>query len=189
MNCLGFEKNIICQERKNLCQDTNETACRDSGTWVRYFLQPCLASLKNIFLVNVCVISLVSVTISSSTSDGPLPLNLSGSWAFVATAQVHERQNPEQVEGGELWRVDENTQSIRAIPGPPHEPVEPQPLQQQTQLLPQQQQQQKPLRFRADGTFTIVQFADLHFGEAPDTDWGPEQARAAPPRTHSHSRP
>ena len=33
-----------------------------------------------------------------------------------------------------------------------------------------------PLRFRADGSFTIVQFADLHFGEAPDTDWGPEQA-------------
>jgi hypothetical protein len=48
--------------------------------------------------------------------------------------------------------------------------------------------QPPPLRFRAGGSFTIVQFADLHFGEAPDTDWGPQQARILPglysPRSH-----
>ena len=32
-----------------------------------------------------------------------------------------------------------------------------------------------PLRFDQDGTFKIVQFADLHFGEAEDKDWGPFQ--------------
>ncbi|KAJ3093963.1 hypothetical protein HK100_006337 [Physocladia obscura] len=31
------------------------------------------------------------------------------------------------------------------------------------------------LRFSASGTLRIVQFTDLHYGEAPDTDWGPEQ--------------
>jgi hypothetical protein len=34
-----------------------------------------------------------------------------------------------------------------------------------------------PLRFRAadGGSFKIVQFADLHFGEGESTQWGPEQ--------------
>ena len=31
------------------------------------------------------------------------------------------------------------------------------------------------LRFRGDGTFSIVQFADLHFGEAENLGWGPLQ--------------
>lgn len=31
------------------------------------------------------------------------------------------------------------------------------------------------LRFRPDGSFKIVQFADLHFGEGEDVNWGPEQ--------------
>ncbi|KAJ3345203.1 hypothetical protein HDU83_004300 [Entophlyctis luteolus] len=33
----------------------------------------------------------------------------------------------------------------------------------------------RKLRFSESGTFRMVQFADLHYGEAPDTDWGPEQ--------------
>ncbi|KAJ3195852.1 hypothetical protein HK101_010830 [Irineochytrium annulatum] len=33
----------------------------------------------------------------------------------------------------------------------------------------------EPLRFNPDGLFTIVQFTDLHYGEAQDTDWGPQQ--------------
>lgn len=33
------------------------------------------------------------------------------------------------------------------------------------------------LRFRADGTFRIVQFADLHYGEGEDVPWGPAQDR------------
>ncbi|KAJ1559789.1 hypothetical protein HK405_009347 [Cladochytrium tenue] len=31
------------------------------------------------------------------------------------------------------------------------------------------------LPFRADGTFRIVMFSDLHYGEGQDTTWGPEQ--------------
>eukprot|EP01102_Stenamoeba_stenopodia_P020743 TRINITY_DN8201_c0_g1_i1.p1 TRINITY_DN8201_c0_g1~~TRINITY_DN8201_c0_g1_i1.p1 ORF type:complete len:384 (+),score=63.09 TRINITY_DN8201_c0_g1_i1:36-1154(+) len=31
------------------------------------------------------------------------------------------------------------------------------------------------LRFRPDGTFKILQLTDLHFGEAEDTLWGPQQ--------------
>ena len=34
-----------------------------------------------------------------------------------------------------------------------------------------------PLRFRDDGTFRIVQFADLHYGEGEDVRWGPQQDR------------
>ncbi|RDW82325.1 putative DNA repair exonuclease SIA1 [Coleophoma cylindrospora] len=32
-----------------------------------------------------------------------------------------------------------------------------------------------PLRFTSEGTFQIAVFEDLHFGEAENTDWGPEQ--------------
>ncbi|KJE94693.1 hypothetical protein CAOG_05296 [Capsaspora owczarzaki ATCC 30864] len=32
-----------------------------------------------------------------------------------------------------------------------------------------------PLRFHADGSFKICQFADLHFGEGEDVTWGPVQ--------------
>jgi len=32
-----------------------------------------------------------------------------------------------------------------------------------------------PVHFSDDGTFKIVTFADLHYGEGPDTDWGPNQ--------------
>lgn len=31
------------------------------------------------------------------------------------------------------------------------------------------------LQFTDDGTFQITVFEDLHFGEAEDTDWGPQQ--------------
>jgi hypothetical protein len=31
------------------------------------------------------------------------------------------------------------------------------------------------LTFRADGTFKITVFSDLHFGENPWDDWGPAQ--------------
>lgn len=34
-----------------------------------------------------------------------------------------------------------------------------------------------PLRFREDGTFKISQIADVHFGEAENTLWGPKQDR------------
>ena len=34
-----------------------------------------------------------------------------------------------------------------------------------------------PLRLRASSAFTLLQFADLHYGEAPALDWGPEQDR------------
>ncbi|KAG4078356.1 hypothetical protein HA402_013066 [Bradysia odoriphaga] len=35
-------------------------------------------------------------------------------------------------------------------------------------------QSNKPvIRFNADGTLKIVNFSDLHYGEAPHTDWGP----------------
>ncbi|KAJ6634876.1 putative inactive purple acid phosphatase 16, partial [Pseudolycoriella hygida] len=35
-------------------------------------------------------------------------------------------------------------------------------------------QNEKPLiRFKEDGTLKIVNFSDLHYGEAPHTDWGP----------------
>eukprot|EP01100_Stratorugosa_tubuloviscum_P000017 TRINITY_DN1001_c0_g1_i1.p1 TRINITY_DN1001_c0_g1~~TRINITY_DN1001_c0_g1_i1.p1 ORF type:complete len:403 (-),score=164.10 TRINITY_DN1001_c0_g1_i1:85-1293(-) len=35
---------------------------------------------------------------------------------------------------------------------------------------------EKPiLRFRNDGTFKVMQIADLHYGEGEDTDWGPIQ--------------
>ncbi|KAI8620385.1 Metallo-dependent phosphatase-like protein [Chytriomyces sp. MP71] len=33
----------------------------------------------------------------------------------------------------------------------------------------------KPLRFNEDGMFRMVQFTDLHYGENPDSDWGPIQ--------------
>ncbi|KAH8689015.1 Metallo-dependent phosphatase-like protein [Talaromyces proteolyticus] len=33
----------------------------------------------------------------------------------------------------------------------------------------------KPLRFTSSGTFQIAVFSDLHYGEAEDLDWGPEQ--------------
>jgi hypothetical protein len=31
------------------------------------------------------------------------------------------------------------------------------------------------LRFRPDGSFKIVQFTDLHYGEGEDVPWGPMQ--------------
>eukprot|EP00730_Choanoeca_flexa_P001777 TRINITY_DN10780_c0_g2_i1.p2 TRINITY_DN10780_c0_g2~~TRINITY_DN10780_c0_g2_i1.p2 ORF type:complete len:346 (+),score=52.12 TRINITY_DN10780_c0_g2_i1:1762-2799(+) len=34
---------------------------------------------------------------------------------------------------------------------------------------------QGSLRFRQDGTFRIVQFTDLHYGEGEDVSWGPRQ--------------
>ena len=34
----------------------------------------------------------------------------------------------------------------------------------------------RELRFSADGRFRVVQFADLHYGEAENLDWGPAQA-------------
>jgi hypothetical protein len=33
------------------------------------------------------------------------------------------------------------------------------------------------LVFRPDGTFKLTIFSDLHFGEGPEVDWGPEQDR------------
>lgn len=33
----------------------------------------------------------------------------------------------------------------------------------------------QPLRFAKDGTFQVCVFEDLHFGEAEDLDWGPQQ--------------
>jgi hypothetical protein len=35
--------------------------------------------------------------------------------------------------------------------------------------------QQQTLRFTKDGTFQVCIFEDLHYGEAEDTDWGPQQ--------------
>jgi len=34
---------------------------------------------------------------------------------------------------------------------------------------------QQPLRFTRDGTFQVCVFEDLHFGEAENLDWGPQQ--------------
>jgi len=34
---------------------------------------------------------------------------------------------------------------------------------------------QQPLRFTADGTFQLCVFEDLHFGEAENLVWGPQQ--------------
>lgn len=33
------------------------------------------------------------------------------------------------------------------------------------------------LRLRSDGTFTVLQLADLHYGEGENVAWGPQQAR------------
>jgi len=33
------------------------------------------------------------------------------------------------------------------------------------------------ITFKADGTFKLTVFSDLHFGENPWYDWGPEQDR------------
>ena len=33
------------------------------------------------------------------------------------------------------------------------------------------------ITFKADGTFKLTVFSDLHFGENPWDDWGPEQDR------------
>ncbi|XP_058079423.1 probable inactive purple acid phosphatase 16 isoform X2 [Magnolia sinica] len=35
--------------------------------------------------------------------------------------------------------------------------------------------QENPIKFSSDSTFRIALFADLHYGEATSTDWGPQQ--------------
>lgn len=41
----------------------------------------------------------------------------------------------------------------------------------------------KPLRFTSEGTFQIAIFEDLHFGEGPETDWGPAHVYNHPIQT------